>query len=162
MSIIPWKKHTPATTTSSSAPQLSNFQNEVSRLFQNFFGDLSPTFESFTSFPPVTVSDNGSEVLVTAEVPGMDVDDIEVTAEGNVLTLTGQKREEKHDERENMYRVERSFGSFLRRVQLPANVDNSAAQAELHRGVLTLHLPKVAGERARTIKVHPKSSEKKS
>jgi HSP20 family protein len=157
MSIIPWKKHTPATT-NTSAPQLSGFQQEVNRLFQNFFGDLSPTFESFTSFPPVTVSDNGSEVVVTAEVPGMDVDDIEVTAEGNVLTLTGQKREERRDEKENMYRVERSFGSFLRRVQLPANVDNSAAQAELHRGVLTLRLPKVAGERSRTIKVQPKTS----
>ena len=95
-------------------------------------------------------------MVVTAEVPGMDVADIEVTAEGNVLTLTGQKREEKHEEKENLYRVERSFGSFLRRIQLPANVDNSAAKAELHRGVLTLRLPKVAGERARTIKVLPK------
>jgi len=155
MSIIPWKKHAPATT-SSNAPQLGNFQQEVNRLFQNFFGDLSPTFESFTSFPAVTVSDKGNEVVVTAEVPGMDADDIEVTAEGNVLTLTGQKRDEKHDESENMYRVERSFGSFLRRVQLPTNVDSDHAQAQLHRGVLTLHLPKVAGERARTIKVQPK------
>lgn len=157
MSIIPWKRNTPATT-STQAPQLSSFQQEVNRLFQNFFGDLGPAYESFTSFPPVTVSDNGNEVVVTAEVPGMDADDIEVTAEGNVLTLTGQKREERRDEKENMYRVERSFGSFLRRVQLPANVDNSAAQAELHRGVLTLRLPKIAGERARTIKVQPKAS----
>ena len=157
MSIIPWKRNTPATTTSSTAPQLNSFQQEVNRLFQNFFGDLSPAFESFTSFPPVTVSDNGNDVVVTAEVPGMDAEDIEVTAEGNILTLTGQKRDEKRDEKENMYRIERSFGSFLRRVQLPANVDNSAAQAELHRGVLTLRLPKVAGERARTIKVQSKA-----
>lgn len=159
MSIIPWKRQPPATSSSSSAtPQLSSFQHEVNRLFQNFFGDLGPAFESITTFPPVTVSDNGGEVVVTAEVPGMDVDDIEVTAEGNVLTLTGQKREEKRDERENMYRVERSFGSFLRRVQLPANVDSNAAQAELHRGVLTLKLPKVAGERSRTIKVQPRAA----
>ncbi len=156
MSIIPWKKHTPATAATSTTPQLGNFQQEVNRLFQNFFGDLSPTFESFATFPAVTVSDNGAEVVVTAEVPGMDADDIEITAEGNVLTLTGQKRDEKRDEKENMYRVERSFGSFLRRVQLPANVDNEAAQAELHRGVLTLRLPKVASERSRSIKVMAK------
>ncbi len=156
MSIIPWRRNTPATTPATTTPQLSNFQQEVNRLFQNFFGDLSPTFESFATFPAVTVSDNGSEVVVTAEVPGMDADDIEVTAEGNVLTLTGQKRDEKRDEKENMYRVERSFGSFMRRIQLPANVDSSAAQAELHRGVLTLHLPKTPGERSRTIKVMPK------
>ena len=152
MRISPWKK----TANMPAVPQMSSFQQEVNRLFQNFFGDLSHTFESLTTFPAVTVSDNGNEVLVTAEVPGMEVADIEVTAEGNVLTLTGEKREEKHEEKENLYRVERSIGSFLRRIQLPANVDNSAAKAELHRGVLTLRLPKVAGERARTIKVLPK------
>lgn len=151
MSIIPWKKPQPV------MPQLSSFQQEVNRLFQNFFGDLSPTFESFTTFPVVTVSESGNDVVVTAEVPGMDVEDIEVTAEGNILTLTGQKRDEKRDEKENLYRVERSFGSFMRRVQLPSNVNSDAAKAELRRGVLTLRLPKVASERAHTIKVLPKS-----
>lgn len=153
MSIIPWKK---TTTTTPPMPQLSGFQQEVNRLFQNFFGELSPSFESFPGFPAVTVSDSGADVVVTAEVPGMDADDIEVTAEGNVLTLSGHKREERREEKENMYRVERSFGSFLRRVQLPANVDSASAQAELNRGVLTLHLPKAAGERSRAIKVQAK------
>lgn len=151
MNITPWKKSSPA------LPQLSNFQQEANRLFQNFFGDLSPAFESFGTFPAVTVSDSGTEVIVTAEVPGMDVEDIEVTAEGNILTLTGQKREEKRDEKENIYCVERSFGSFMRRIQLPSNVDSDNAKAELRRGVLTLQLPKVASERAHAIKVMRKA-----
>ena len=94
---------------------------------------------------------------IKAEVPGLDVDDIEISVEGNVLTLKGEKKEEKEEKKEDFYHVERSFGTFMRRIELPSAVDSSKAEARLDRGVLNLRLPKTAAEASRTIKVNKAS-----
>jgi HSP20 family protein len=138
----------------------------MQRMFDRFFGRMSafPSFpattglEMFGGYPACSVSDDGEAVVVRAEVPGLDADDIDINVEGNILTLKGEKREERKEEKENFFCMERSFGSFIRRIELPSNVDTNRADARLDRGVLTLTLPKIAGEAARTIKVQPGSS----
>lgn len=156
MSLLPWKKSqsTPATVQSSISP----FQQDMQRMFDRFFGRSFPMapfagFESFTNYPAINVSDTGDAIVVRAEVPGIEANDVEINVEGNMLTLRGEKREEHRDEKENCYYMERTFGSFMRRVELPSNVDSNAAEAHLDKGVLNLRLPKIAGEASRTIKV---------
>jgi len=103
----------------------------------------------FTMFPAVSVSDDGELVTVTAELPGVQESDVEVSAEGDVLMIRGEKRDDRYDATAHWVRAERSYGSFLRRIDLPSAVDIDRAAARLERGVLTLKLPKVAGARTR-------------
>lgn len=156
MSLIPWKRNQPS-------QQLSPVQQDMQRMFDRFFRGFPafpgmPGFESFSAFPAINVSDTGDAVCVKAEIPGLDADDVEISVEGNVLTLKGEKKEEKEEKKEDFYHVERSFGTFMRRVELPSPVDSNKAEARLDRGVLNLRLPKIAAESSRTIKVNKQPS----
>ena len=151
MNLIPWKKQD----TSPLAPApLGAFQQEMNRMFNRFF-DGFPMLEGFTAFPPVAISENTRTITVTAEIPGIAANELEIDVDGDMLTLRGEKKDEKKDEKDNWYCVERSYGSFLRRIQLPSAVDAAHADATLEKGVLTLKLAK-AGDKSKTIKVQAK------
>lgn len=158
MSLLPWKRNQPAPVTTPLS-QVSPLQRDMQRMFDRFFSGFPsvtgfPTgFEGFSSYPPVSVSDTGDALLVRAEVPGMQPDDLEINVEGNSLTLRGEKREEAREENESCFVSECSYGAFMRRLDLPCNVDSEKAEAHMEKGVLSLRLPKVAGEASRTIKI---------
>lgn len=158
MSLLPWKKSQSIPATAQMSPSISPFQQDMQRMFDRFFGRSFPMtsfsgFESFSNYPAINCSDSGDAVIVRAEVPGLEPGDVEISVEGNMLILRGEKREEHRDEKENCFYMERSYGSFMRRIELPSNVDTNAAEAHLEKGILNLRLPKVAGEASRTIKV---------
>ncbi|AGK56814.1 molecular chaperone (small heat shock protein) [Hyphomicrobium denitrificans 1NES1] len=96
--------------------------------------------------PRMNVSETDKELQITAELPGVDQKDIEITLTGGDLLIKGEKKsetDEKKDERSRSYhRVERSFGSFQRRLSLPYDVDPDKVQASFKDGILTLTLPK--------------------
>lgn len=128
---------------------------EFSRLFDDLFADF-PAFgvEAQTAFlPAVNVTEDEKAVNVRAELPGVDAKDIHASIEANVLTLRGEKREEKSEKKENYFRTERTFGSFLRRVPLPAEVDPHHAEAKLDAGVLTLRIPKIERAQGKAIPI---------
>ena len=89
--------------------------------------------------PTVDISETEGEYLIKAELPEVRKEDVKVTVENGVLTLQGERRQEKE---EKGHRVERSYGSFIRSFSLPESVDESAVKAEYKDGVLHLHLPK--------------------
>ena len=151
MNLVPWKKDN----NSFPLSPLGAAQQEMNRMFNRFF-DGFPTLEGFTAFPPVSVSENGKTITVTAEIPGIAANELEVSVEGDVLTLHGEKKDEKKDEKDNWYRVERSYGSFIRRIALPSAVDAAHAEATLEKGVLTLKLAKTANDKGKKIKVQAK------
>ena len=128
-------------------------------MFDRFFTGF-PAFpsmagmETFGAFPAMNIKDAGDAVEVHAEVPGLEADDIEISVEGNLLTIRGEKKEEKKEEKGDYYHVERSFGTFMRRIELPSAVDSNAADARIEKGVLMLKLPKLAAEASKMIKVH--------
>ncbi|PCC71659.1 HSP20 family protein [Nannocystis exedens] len=153
MSLLPWKKNQPASNLMSTQAQMSPFQQDMHRMFDRVFGRFPLGFEQVGNYPTLSVSDCGDSVMVRAEVPGLDAKDVELTVEGNILTLRGEKREETRDENENYFYHERSFGSFIRRIELPCHVDSNNADAHLEKGVLTLKMPKIVGESCRTIKI---------
>jgi len=103
--------------------------------------------------PSVDVSETAKNIVVSAEIPGMDAKDIEVSLDGNVLTLRGERKQQKEEKEENFHRVERVYGSFSRSIQVPAEVDSSKVKASDKRGVLKRTLPKVKKQESKKIEV---------
>jgi HSP20 family protein len=104
-----------------------------------WFGDHSPA----TFHPQVDIVDDGRGICVSAELPGVDKDDIDVSLEEGALSLRGQKRVESSSEEEGCYRTERAYGYFHRIIPLPSEVDVDAVEAQFDKGVLTVRIPKM-------------------
>lgn len=122
-------------------------QREMNDLFDNFFRsfDIALFGSRMGEFTPrVDVSETDKEIKVSAELPGMDERDIEVTLNKDSLTIKGEKKEEKEDKGKDYYRMERSYGSFSRTIPLPLEVETDRAEATFKKGVLTVTLPKTA------------------
>jgi HSP20 family protein len=115
------------------------------------WGELPMPFEG--KMPRVDVIDREADILVRAEVPGVDKKDLEISTTENTVTIKGSTRREEKEEKGDYYRCEISRGSFSRTVALPGDVDSSKAKATFKDGVLELTLPKVEKSKRRTITV---------
>ena len=103
--------------------------------------------------PIVDISETDAEYLIKAELPEVKKEDVKVTVENGVLTLQGERRQEKEDKGKKYHRVERSYGSFVRSFTLPESIDESGVKAEYKDGVLNLHLPKSEKVKPKAIEV---------
>lgn len=122
-------------------------QDEMNKLFEDFrqgfpFG-RSTWLEPIAEFnAKVDMKQNENEIVVTSELPGVDLKDIEVKVEDNAIIIKGQKRSEKEEKENNYYRMERSYGSFYRHLPLPGAVQKDSVEAIYKDGVLKVTLPK--------------------
>ena len=136
-------------------------QEEVNRLFStNFsrgFGEEGIGRGAWN--PSVDIYENKDQIVLEAELPGMNRDDFELSVENNVITLRGQRQFEKKDESDNYHRVERSYGSFTRSFTLPQTVSAEGATAEYRNGVLRVTLPKREETKARRIEIKGEAGE---
>jgi len=107
--------------------------------------------------PRVDIKENDKEIKVTAELPGMDENDIDVTLSDDSLTIKGEKKEETEDKGKDYYRTECRYGSFHRVIPLSAEVDESKVKADFKKGVLKLRLPKTAEAQKSRKKIEIKS-----
>ncbi len=132
--------------------ELEEMQNRLSRAF----GESSPLArDGHDWLPAVNVEETKEELVLTAELPGMNQEDVEIELENNVLTVRGSKeqtREESEDRRYHLW--ERRWGSFQRSFTLPRTVSPERIAATFENGVLTIHMPKVAEARSRRIEIH--------
>jgi HSP20 family protein len=129
----------------------------IDRVFNQPFGTLTLP-ETIGWIPAMDVSENEKELTLSAELPGMDQKDVDVSVEDGVLTIKGEKLEErKEDEDKKSYLVERSYGTFHRSFALPPNVNGDKVTAEFDKGVLKVHLPKDAGAKPKGRKVEIKT-----
>lgn len=136
--------------------QLQNLQTEMNQLFDRWGGD-SRRFLGLASFPPVNVWEEGEAIHVEAELPGLNLADLDISVTGgNQLTIKGE-RKPVTPEKCVRHREERSFGSFTRVLTLPFPVDPDKVEARFENGVLRVQLPK--HEAARPRKIVVKSSE---
>lgn len=154
---------------SAAADPWRSFRSEFDRLFDRFspFGmpsmrrmfDLAPTVESNVSFnvPAVDVTEDDKAYKIAAELPGLEEKDIDVTVTDGVLTLKGEKRQEKEEKNKNWYLSERAYGSFQRSFELPQGVDRDKIAAEFAKGVLTVTLPKSAEAQKQQKKIDVKA-----
>lgn len=99
-----------------------------------------PEFEEIS--PSVDIFEEGDDVVVKAELPGMKKEDIEVKLTDNTITISGEKKKEEKIERKDYYRLERSYGSFCRAFSLPAEVQTDKAKAQFKDGILEVRIPK--------------------
>ena len=103
--------------------------------------------------PSVDIYETESEIVLEAELPGMNREDFEVSIENNVITLKGERNFEKKDEGDNYHRVERAYGSFSRSFSLPRSVSADSTSADFKNGILRVALPKKEEAKARKIQV---------
>ncbi len=135
-------------------PFLRDFNELATRMNRMLEGRLDDESLTFgTWLPPVDIVDNGSEIVIEAELPGMKKEDIDIRVENNVLTLHGQRKREHEEKTKDFFRSERVYGSFTRSFTLPATVAVDKIDATYKDGVLRVVLPKVEEAKPRQIAV---------
>lgn len=128
-------------------------REEIGDLRARFFGDDDEGWLSGTSVPSIDLAETDTTIEVRMDLPGIKGKDIDVQLNGNVLTITGRREEERDEKGRTFHRVERRIGSFSRSISLPCPVSESEVAAECQDGVLTITLPKTEESKARRIKV---------
>jgi len=134
---------------------LRTLQEEVNRLFSTNLTRAFPDegIGRGAWAPSVDIYENKDQIVLEAELPGMNQDDFDLSIENSVITLRGERKFEKTDETDNYHRVERSYGAFTRSFTLPHTVSAEGATAEYSNGVLRVTLPKREETKARRIQV---------
>ncbi|CUS83436.1 Hsp20/alpha crystallin family protein [Candidatus Kryptobacter tengchongensis] len=137
------------------ATEIFDLQREINRMFDRFFRGFEEEEElkMMKWSPRVDISETDDEYIVRADVPGVSKDDIKITIKDNVLTISGEKKQEKETKNENFHRIERVYGSFTRTFTLPGAVKVDKVEARFKDGVLTIKLPKVEEAKAKEIEV---------
>ncbi len=136
------------TTLAKSAPStpgdiFDSFRRNVDRLFDDF-GSFGAAWSPLKLSPRLDVTDSDGVIEVTAELPGLEEKDINVSIEDGALTISGEKKSESEKKGKNYVYSERSYGSFARRVPLPSGVDPKSVNAKMKQGVLTVTVAKPA------------------
>ena len=121
---------------------LLSIQEEVNRLFDEFFGRFPSRLDVFETgwTPSVDIRETKDDIIVEAELPGIKQDDVSVSITDNVLTIKGEKKQEKEVKEEQYHRIERSYGAFQRSFTLPTVVQADKARATFKDGVLKMRL----------------------
>lgn len=133
-----------------------SFNNRADRIFNDFFYPSRGMQMSKDSSwnPRVDIYEDEDAIVLKAELPGVEKDNIVVDVEGRVLTLKGERSSDNEVKEESYYRRERTFGSFERRFNLPDNVDPEKITADYKDGILKLGIPKPDENKPRQITVH--------
>jgi len=126
------------------------------------FSGLRGPWHEMEWTPSIEVFDRDDKLVVKAELPGMNEDDIDVSVEDNTLTIKGERKAENEVKEEEYYRCERFYGSFFRAIPLPSRVDAEGIEANYEDGILEITFPKVGEEKSKKIKVSGKTAEKKA
>ena len=138
---------------------LEPFRRQVEEVMERFFGEEAgngKTASLKTWSPRIDLEETDSEILVKADLPGVDPKGIEISVENGVLTIRGEKKEEKEEKGKNFHRVERFTGSFFRAIPLPPGADAEKVAATSANGVVTVTIPKKAEAQPKRITVTPK------
>ena len=153
MSLIRWQR--PELNAWSPFRHLSLLRDEIDRLFDSPLNALTSNSQQFLNgwLPTVDLYEDRDHLVLKAEIPGMKKEDIEISLHGDVLTLSGERKEEEEWEKAETYRAERFLGRFQRTFTLPVTVDASKVQASYKDGILTVTLPKVEEAKPKQIEV---------
>ncbi|MGB2868076.1 MAG: Hsp20/alpha crystallin family protein [Bacteroidota bacterium] len=156
MSLIRWN---PIRESATLPSDFFGIQREINRVFDNFFrggmqDDGTLGFSMWT--PAVDIAEHENDYVVNVELPGVSKDDVKITLESNILTIRGEKKQEKESKDQSLHRVERSYGAFQRSFTLPTTVKNERIDAVFNDGILTVTLPKAEEAKPKQIEVKVK------
>jgi HSP20 family protein len=156
------EKEAKAVTPWRPAMNLTRWERDMDRMMENFFGRRMRSWLPDRLFrgeeldfraPAVDLFEEKDDIVVKAELPGIDKDNIEVNLTDHTLTIKGEKKKEEEIKEENYYRSERSYGSFIRTLELPKNVHSDKVKASFKNGILEIRVPKTEEAKAKEIKV---------
>jgi len=142
---------------------LATLRERMNRLFEEAYTSRGEEKDLVASTwnPSVDIYETENALVMKAELPGIDENDIELKIEDSTLTLKGDRKFEKETKEENYHRIERSYGSFYRSFTLPRNIDQDKIKAECENGILKVTLPKKAELKPKKVKIlKPKSASK--
>ena len=145
MAIVRWEPFRDLLTTQDRFNRLFN------QTFSNVFGEDEGKLGTWS--PAVDIFENDQNVVLKAELPGIDPKDVDVQVENNTLFLKGQRKFENEVKEKDYHRIERSYGSFMRSFSLPSTINAEKVTADYKNGVLTLTLPKKEEAKPKTIKI---------
>jgi HSP20 family protein len=161
--LIPWarKDHSPESKTEEQNP-IATLQRDMNHVFENFLSRLGQGFGSLdwpwgSSEAKSDVVETSDAIEVSIELPGMEMKDIEVTVSDDMLTVKGEKKIERQEEKKGYYVSERSYGAIYRTIPLPTGVEGSKAEASFKNGVLTIKLPQTPEAQAKVKRIEIKS-----
>lgn len=146
--LIPWRKK-------EKAGDLANIQNEINRLFNTSLSrwfDTDNLLESAWS-PAIDVKESKDDVVIVADIPGVNKEDIEVSVHGDILTIKGEKKQETQEKGKDFIHTERFYGSFSKSISLPCETDISKADTNYKDGVLKIVLPKKEEAKTKQIQI---------
>jgi HSP20 family protein len=136
----------------------SNLQEQVNRLFESSFPAKGEAAALTNWAPAVDIYETENELVIKADLPEVNEQELDVRVENNTLTIGGERKFEDKVKEENYLRVERSYGSFSRSFSLPTTVNTEAIKAEYKNGVLTVELPKRAESKPKQVKINVTNS----
>lgn len=133
-----------------------SLSHRMNHMFDDFFSPTLKTGESsmWNWNPVVDIYDNDENIIIKAELPGIDKDNIVVDVKGRVLTLKGERSSENEVKEDKYYRRERAFGNFERVFIMPAEIDPNKIKADYKNGVLKINIPKPEEHKPRQISIH--------
>jgi HSP20 family protein len=135
--------------------ELENLSSRLSRIFgqplSSDFGDESTAFADWS--PAMDIEETDSEYVVRADLPAIKKEEVKVGISDGMLTVEGERKQEKEEKGKKFHRVERSYGRFVRRIAVPTDVDSQKVTAKFAEGELQIHLPKSATARPRSIDI---------
>ena|SRR5690348_15443475 len=135
-------------------PTFNTLQEQMNKLFESSFQNQGDNSAITGWAPSVDIYETENELVLKADLPGINEKDIDIRVENNMLTLRGERQFEKTVKEDNYLRVERNYGSFSRTFGLPNTVNTEGVSAEYKNGVLTVQLPKRAESKPKQIKVN--------
>ena len=158
---IPWgEKSQVPTTRDELFDPLIVFRRELDRMFDDFFKSFGGGQVSSSGWqtiaPAIDLTETDKELIVTAELPGLDEKDIEVKVSNQTLTIRGEKKEDREEKEKDYHLSERRYGSFQRSFRLPEGIDEDGIGARFAKGVLTVTLPKTTQAQTGTKKIDVK------
>ena len=132
--------------------ELVSMRDDMDRLFGTFFGSNVDNFEKYWK-PAIDIEESNGNLMVTAEIPGMTKEDIKVSVHNDVLTISGERKQENEKKEKMFHRIERCYGEFHRMIRLPATVNADKVKAVYKNGVLQVTLPKPESLKPKNIDV---------
>ena len=147
--ILPWQRK--------KESDVNILQRKIDNIYDQFFG---PNFLPSTYLfgdrdwdPKLDISEGKKDITIKVEIPGIEAKDLDISIDGRLLTIRGEKKQEQKEKEETYYRVERSYGYFKRTIELPAYVHTDKVDASYKRGVLKMKLRKLKESKTKRIKV---------
>jgi HSP20 family protein len=130
-----------------------NMDNIIERFFEGGSLLTGDTFKDYNWYPKIDIAEGKDKITVNLEIPGVDSKDLDIKLDGRFLTIKGEKKNEKKEKDDNYYHMERSYGYFNRKLELPADVLESDVDALYKKGILTIKLKKTEEAQAKKIEI---------